>query len=66
MTWVMKTTGSNYLSNLSLFLSNSKNCLDLNMCLLQSLPNTCMHATIEELLEEVFFFGSALRLYKEI
>jgi hypothetical protein len=35
MTWMVKTTGKFcHLSNLSLFLSNSKNCLDLSICLL--------------------------------
>jgi hypothetical protein len=33
MTWMMKTTGKFcHLSNLSLFLSNSKNCLYLSIC----------------------------------
>jgi hypothetical protein len=35
VTWMMKTVGKVcHLSNLSLFLSNSKNCLDLSICLL--------------------------------
>jgi hypothetical protein len=35
MTWMMKTIQkSNHLSNISLFISNSKNCLDVGICLL--------------------------------
>lgn len=38
MTWMMMTTGKfYYLSSLCLFLSNSRNCLDLRMFLLLSL-----------------------------
>jgi hypothetical protein len=38
MIWMMKTTGKVcHLGNLSLFLSNSRNCLDLSICLLLNL-----------------------------
>jgi hypothetical protein len=51
MTWMMKTIGKFcHLSSLSLYLSNSKNCLDLSICLLLILFIAYFHLFFTDLI----------------